>query len=155
MSRGKPGLSDTERELFGKNAAGGYVRPPIKEVRLPKTERAQAPSAPATVTAPQPTDVPEITEPASMQIVTPVETGPPEPTNATNQRTGRIRAVYHDRDCGFIRLPDDDRDIYFNNKTCFGHLRALRSNDEVTFLLEEGAKGPWARRVDRTWPKQA
>lgn len=132
MSRGRPGPSDTERELFNLKDGGGYVRIPPKPAERPGTHGTPTPSA-MVMADEQSAIVPEITGSASMQIVAPTDTAPPVAASVIDRRTGRIQAVYTDRDFGFIRMSGDERDIHFSNKTCFGLLRALRPDDEVTF----------------------
>ena len=150
MKKGKPQLSETERELFGIAGEKGYVRTFTKPTKrhIPDVE----PSGAIKVESPA-TNSPVISgvaSPTSMEVVEPVDVLPTENPSQAWRRSGTIRFLSGDNLHGFITMPGSDRDVYFSHKCCFGLMRALRIGDEVTFYIEEGAKGLWAHHVERT-----
>jgi len=61
---------------------------------------------------------------------------------------GRIVKLFPESDYGFIRTPDE-REIYFHRKSILDDisLDALKFGTVVTFIEEQGEKGPQASRV--------
>ena len=64
--------------------------------------------------------------------------------------TGTIKALIKDRGFGFITREGETKDIFFHSKDLSGvTYDELKIGDSVTFEVEEGEKGPAAKKVAR------
>ncbi len=150
MPKGKPALSDMERELRGlEHDTGGYMTKPMVAAQLKGTERCKTSQAVSpSETAPE--EAATSPAPLSMQIVTPMDVSVSSAIVPKARKTGTINFLSGDGQWGFITINEDTRDIHFSDKHCFGLMRALRVGDEVTFFLKENQKRLWAHDVERT-----
>lgn len=64
--------------------------------------------------------------------------------------TGTIKTLIKDRGFGFIAREGETKDLFFHSKDLNGvTYDELNIGDSVTFEIEEGEKGPAAKKVAR------
>ncbi|OGD30690.1 cold-shock protein [Candidatus Azambacteria bacterium RIFCSPLOWO2_02_FULL_46_11] len=64
--------------------------------------------------------------------------------------TGTIKTLVADRGFGFIAREGETQDLFFHSKDLSGvTFEELKVGDSVTFEVEQGEKGPAAKKVAR------
>ncbi len=64
--------------------------------------------------------------------------------------TGTIKTLITDRGFGFIAREGETKDLFFHSKDLSGvTYDELKIGDSVTFEVEQGEKGPAAKKVAR------
>lgn len=64
--------------------------------------------------------------------------------------TGTIKTLVADRGFGFIAREGETKDLFFHSKDLSGvTFEELKIGDPVTFEVEQGEKGPAAKKVAR------
>ena len=64
------------------------------------------------------------------------------------QKTGQIKRKMQDRGFGFIQ--SGSKEFFFHTSQCSTPFDELEIGDNVTFTIEDSAKGPRAVNVERT-----
>lgn len=63
---------------------------------------------------------------------------------------GRIKKIISNRGFGFIEVEDEEKNVFLHHSNVLnGQFDELKEGDQVTFEVEESAKGPRAVNVER------